>query len=128
VTLDTDTPVHDPLAGPVDIAAEPRPGGPLQRVLDVLLRVVARVRGLLSSDVPFYPRVLRLHHVHPNGWQRAALVEGMVVAGALAALADKATAWAPLILPVAAAVVVKFHDVLAGLLPPRREPPAGPAA
>ena len=74
-----------------------------------------------GSGEPYYPRLLGLKHVHPNGWQRAALVEGMVVIGALVALADKATAWAPLILPVAVAAVVKFHDVIAGLLPSPRD-------
>lgn len=81
-----------------------------------------RLRHLLASsdkNDPLYPRVLRLKHVHPAAWQRALLVEGMMLAGGLVALADKATSWSPLILPVAAAVVVKFHDVLAGLLPPR---------
>ena len=79
-----------------------------------------RLRKLLANDAkkePLYPRVLRLQHVHPNGWQRAILVEGMALAGGLAALADLATAWAPLVLPAAAAAVVKFHDVLAGILP-----------
>jgi len=78
-------------------------------------------RALASGDhaEPLYPRVLGLRHVHPNAWQRALLVEGMMVFGGLVALADKATSWAPLIMPVAAAAVVKFHDVLAGLLPPR---------
>jgi hypothetical protein len=83
-----------------------------------------RLRGALSSSggksTPFYPRVLRLRHVRPNGWQRALLVEGMLLLGTLVALADLATAWAPLILVVATAVVVKFNDVLAGLLPDRR--------
>ncbi len=77
---------------------------------------------------PLYPRLLRLKNVHPNGWQRAALVEGMALLGALAALADRATSWAPLILPVVAAGVVKFHDVLAGVLPevPSRRHPSPP--
>ncbi|HEX8004472.1 MAG TPA: hypothetical protein VF519_17425 [Mycobacteriales bacterium] len=81
-----------------------------------------RVRHLLASNDkadPLYPRLLRLRHVHPNGWQRALLVEGMVIAGALVALSDKATAWTPVFMPIAAAALVKFHDVLAGLLPPR---------
>lgn len=84
-----------------------------------------RLRKLLASGgekEPLYPRVLGLKHVHPNGWQRALLVEGMAVAGGLVALADRATAWAPLILPAGTAVVVKFHDVLAGLLPRREFP------
>jgi hypothetical protein len=91
-----------------------------------------RLRDALASSEsgsPLYPRLLRLRHIHPNGWQRAALVEGMAIVGGLAALADRATAWAPLILPVAAAAVVKFHDVLAGFLPRRASAaPAGPPA
>jgi hypothetical protein len=88
-----------------------------------------KFRHLLASDqsAPLYPRLLRLQHVQPKAWQRALLVEGMAVAGGLVALADKATSWAPVILPVAAAAVVKFHDVLAGVLPPRpvrRDDPA----
>ncbi len=91
---------------------------------DVQVSVGDRIRKLLSSGgekTPLYPRLLRLKHVHPNGWQRAALVEGMAVAGGLVALADLATAWAPVVLPFCAAVVVKVHDVLAGLLPGRDE-------
>jgi hypothetical protein len=79
-----------------------------------------RLRKVLTSKDnpdPLYPRLLRLRHVNPNGWQRAVLVEGTVLAGALVALADRATSWAPLILPVVTAGVVKFHDVVVGLLP-----------
>ncbi|HEU0129716.1 MAG TPA: hypothetical protein VFQ85_01830 [Mycobacteriales bacterium] len=89
-----------------------------------------RLRDALASgndSNPLYPRLLRLRHVHPNGWQRALLVEGMAILGALGALADRASAWAIVVLPVAAAGVVKFHDVLSGFLPQRArpEPPAG---
>jgi hypothetical protein len=70
----------------------------------------------VSSAQPLYPRLLRLRHVHPNGWQRALLVEGVMSVGALAALADWAPAWTPLAMLVAAAVVVKFHDLLTGVL------------
>lgn len=89
-----------------------------------------RLRKMLASGgekEPLYPRVLGLKHVHPNGWQRALLVEGMAVAGGLVALADRATAWAPLILPIGTAAVVKFHDVLAGLLPRREATSETPA-
>lgn len=111
---------EDPFAPPPDDEYVPEPvTGPVG--------VGDRLRKALASGEkadPLYPRMLRLRHVHPNAWQRALLVEGMMIAGALVALADKATSWAPLILPVAAAGVVKFHDVLAGLLPPR--PPRRP--
>jgi hypothetical protein len=65
---------------------------------------------------PLYPRLLRLRHVHPNAWQRALLGEGALAVAALLVLADLATAWTLLVLPLAVAVVVKAHDVLAGRL------------
>ena len=69
-----------------------------------------------NAKQPLYPQLLRLQHVHPNAWQRAVLGEGMVAAGALLAMADLASAWSLVVLPVAVAGVVKGHDLLAGLL------------
>ena len=65
---------------------------------------------------PLYPRLLRLQNVHPNAWQRALLGEGMAVVGVLLALADLASAWSIVVLPVAVAAVVKAHDLVSGLL------------
>ena len=65
---------------------------------------------------PLYPRLLRLRHVHPNGWQRAVLGEGALALAAVLVLADLASAWTLLVLPVGVALVVKAHDLLAGLL------------
>lgn len=65
---------------------------------------------------PLYPRLLRLRHVHPNAWQRAALGEGALALALVLVLADLASAWTLLVLPLGVAVVVKAHDVLAGLL------------
>jgi hypothetical protein len=87
---------------------------------------------------PLYPRLLRLRHVHPNAWQRALLGEGALAVAVLLVLADLATAWTLLVLPVAVALVVKAHDLLAGLLGaqavhaeisagPEREPALGGA-
>ena len=70
----------------------------------------------MSDRRPLYPRLLRLRHVKPNAWQRAALGEGALAVAAVLVLADLATAWTLLVLPVAVAVVVKLHDVTAGLL------------
>ena len=67
---------------------------------------------------PFYPQLLRLKNIHPNGWQRAFLGEGMALVGVLLAMADLASAWAIVALPVAMAVIVKGHDLLAGALRP----------
>jgi hypothetical protein len=69
-----------------------------------------------SHRKPLYPRLLRLRHVHPNAWQRAVLGEGALAIAVLLVLADLATAWTLLVLPVAVALVVKAHDVLAGRL------------
>jgi hypothetical protein len=74
---------------------------------------------------PLYPRLLHLQHIHPNAWQRAVLGEGALALAALLVLADLATAWTLLVLPVAVAVVVKAHDLLAGALESRRAAPPG---
>ena len=68
---------------------------------------------------PLYWRILRLHHLRPNGWQRAVLVEGVLALSVVLVLADVATAWTLLVLPIAASLLVKGHDLLAGLLRPR---------
>ena len=65
---------------------------------------------------PLYPRLLRLRHIAPNAWQRAALGEGAIGVGVLLAMADLASAWTIVALPVAVAAVVKAHDALQGLL------------
>src|SRR5436190_1737667 len=75
---------------------------------------------------PLYWRMLRLHHIRPNGWQRALLVEGIFAVAVTLVLADVASAWTLIALPVAAALVVKAHDVLAGMLPGRTLPAALP--
>lgn len=85
-----------------------------------------------SGKSPLYPRLLRLRNIYPVAWQRALLVEGMIGVGALLSLADLATAWTPVVLPVAVAGMVKFHDVLSGVLHPARNvdgaAPAGEGA
>lgn len=65
---------------------------------------------------PLYPRLLRLRHVRPNAWQRAALGEGALVVAVVLVLADLASAWTLLVLPLGVAAIVKAHDLLAGLL------------
>lgn len=67
---------------------------------------------------PLYPRLLRLKNVHPNAWQRAALGEGAFGVAALLCLADVASLWTLVALPVAVAAIVKAHDVVAGVLQP----------
>jgi uncharacterized membrane protein HdeD (DUF308 family) len=70
---------------------------------------------------PLYPTLLRLKHVHPNGWQRALLGEGMALLGVLLAMADLASAWSIVVLPLAVALIVKAHDLLAGYLKPGKK-------
>ena len=70
------------------------------------------------SKEPLYPRVLRLRHVHPTGWQRLLFWEGSFVVALLIVGADLASLWLVVVLPLAVAAVVKAHDVLAGLLHP----------
>jgi hypothetical protein len=65
---------------------------------------------------PLYPRLLHLRNIHPNAWQRAVLGEGAIAIAVLLVLADLATAWTLLVLPLAVAAVVKAHDLLAGAL------------
>ena len=71
---------------------------------------------------PLYPRLLRLQHIHPNAWQRAMLGEGMAGLGVLLSLADLASAWSIVVLPVATGVVVKAHDLVTGLLDSEKAP------
>jgi hypothetical protein len=79
-----------------------------------------RRAGLAARAHPLYWRMLRLRHVRPNGWQRAILVEGVTAVAVTLVLADVASAWTLVVLPVAAALVVKGHDLVAGWLPHRR--------
>ena len=72
--------------------------------------------------LPLYWRMLRLRHIRPNGWQRALLVEGVLTTAVILALADVASAWTLLALPLASIVIVKGHDLLVGWLPTAKPP------
>lgn len=76
------------------------------------------------SRTPLFVRLLRLRHLRLTGLQRSALADGPLLLAVLLALADLASAWVLVALPVGVAVLVKAHDVLAGLL---REPGPAPA-
>lgn len=98
---------------------EPAPAGRTRARADELVppaEPVVEDAPPTKAKTPLYPRLLRLRHVHPNAWQRAALGEGAVGVGVLLSMADLATAWSIVALPVAVAVVVKAHDALQGLL------------
>ena len=72
--------------------------------------------SISDAKPPLYWRLLRLRSIEPNGWQRAILVEGVGAVAVVLVLADVASAWTLLALALAAAAVVKGHDVLAGML------------
>ena len=67
-----------------------------------------------------YWRLLRLRHVRPNGWMRALFVEGSVGLAVVLVLAEKASIWAVVALPVLVAVLVKANDLIAGALHQKR--------
>jgi hypothetical protein len=108
-------------------AAEPQlTGGSATepRVMDAAATGRAAGQPVATSPAakhPLYPRLLRLRHVHPNAWQRALLGEGAVGLAGLLVLADLATAWILVVLPLSVAVVVKAHDLLAARL--EQQPP-----
>jgi hypothetical protein len=79
--------------------------------------VGATVKPGGSTPDPLYWRLLRLTAVRPNGWQRAVLVEGITAIAVILTLADVASAWTLLVLPLAAALIVKAHDYLAQSMP-----------
>jgi hypothetical protein len=69
-----------------------------------------------ADKPPLYWRLLRLQVVRPNGWQRVLLVEGVLLVSLVLVLADAASAWTLLVLPLVSALVVKMHDVVARML------------
>ena len=70
------------------------------------------------SQIPLYCRLLRLQHLRPNSWQRALFADAPLAVAAILVLADVASAWTLLALPLAVTAVVKAHDALTGLLHP----------
>jgi hypothetical protein len=77
------------------------------------------------SARPLYARVLRLRHLRLATWQRIVFEEGTVAVGIVLALAEVASALVILVLPVVVAAMVKFNDVLVGLLTDSSEPERG---
>lgn len=70
----------------------------------------------MSAARPLYARLLHLQHVRPTALQRALLGEGALFVAVLLTLADLASAWLLLVLPLSVAGVVKAHDLVAGQL------------
>ena len=103
------------------------PGVPAPAPLldDVPPQEEAAARGKRPKR-PLYIRLLHLRHIAPNAWQRAVLGEGSLGLAVVLVLADLATAWTLLVLPLAVAVLVKAHDLLARLLGRPVVPPPAP--
>ena len=80
------------------------------------MTVVTAPTGSSGAKPPLYWRLLRLRNIRPNGWQRAVFVEGVLALSLVLVLADVASAWTLLVLPLCSAAAVKAHDVLVGLL------------
>lgn len=59
-----------------------------------------------------YGRVLRLRRTVLPWWLRAVYVEGAVLVGFVLYLADAASAWVILVLPLAVAASVKLYDAV----------------
>ncbi len=70
----------------------------------------------MSAPTPLYVRLLHLQHVHPTPVQRVLLGDGSLFLAAMLTLADLASAWVLVVLPLTVAAVVKAHDVTAGQL------------
>jgi len=98
--------VAPPPAGPVEPAPAHRP----DPATDVAATSEPRERA------PMYWRLLRLRHIQPNGWLRALFVEGSVGLAVVLVLAEKASIWTIIALPIVVAVLVKANDVVAGAL------------
>lgn len=71
---------------------------------------------------PLFSRLLRLRHLRLRRWQTAIFVDATIVVAVLLVLAELATAWTLLVLPLAVALVVKLNDVVAGYLAGPRTP------
>ncbi len=72
-----------------------------------------------------YWRLLRLRYIRPNGLLRALFIEGSVGLGVVLVLAEAASIWTIIVLPVVVAVLVKLNDVVAGALRRSNSPEAG---
>ncbi len=94
-------------------------GAPLEETLPAVVDVVSPAPNAevpRAGGRPLLVRLLRLQHLRPAGWQRFLLGDVPVVLAVLLVLADVASAWLLLALPLSVAAMVKLHDVVAGTL------------
>jgi hypothetical protein len=94
-------PTPEPLPPDIEERFEPAPAVP--KVWD-------------GRPAPLYWRVLRLRHIRPNGWLRAMFFEGSVAVAVVLVLAEAASVWTIVVLPIVVALIVKANDVLVGNL------------
>ncbi|GGN86830.1 hypothetical protein GCM10010112_68840 [Actinoplanes lobatus] len=78
-----------------------------------------RSRRADEANRPLYARALRLRRLAPSGLLCFVFLEGAVVLGILLALAELVSWWGVLVLPVTVALMVKFNDLVAGVITPR---------
>lgn len=78
-------------------------------------------RAPASPRAPRYARVLRLGTIRPGGLLCFLFFEGMIILGALLALAEFTSWWVVPVLPVTVALMVKFNDLVAVSPPPARD-------
>lgn len=79
-----------------------------------------RSRRADEANRPLYARALRLRRLAPSGLLCFVFLEGAVVLGILLALAELVSWWGVLVLPVTVALMVKFNDLVAGVITPRQ--------
>lgn len=73
-------------------------------------------RAAAAERRPMYARALGLRHLELSGLACFVLFEGALTLGTLLALAELASWWTVIALPVAVAVMVKLNDTVAGSL------------
>ena len=78
------------------------------------LRVGHPVRVRDLSNQPFYARLLRLRSIHPRGVLCGLFFEGSLLVAGFVALAELASWWSLLVLPLTVAALVKTDDLVTG--------------
>lgn len=63
-----------------------------------------------------YARLLRLRHTNLDGYLSLVLFEGSVAVALFLAYAELMSFWGAVAVPIAVAVMVKYHDVITGVL------------
>ncbi|MGH3745223.1 MAG: hypothetical protein ACRDTP_10220, partial [Mycobacteriales bacterium] len=96
-----------------------RPRGPAAADVRVPAWLLPYLPGVGEETVgdTWYVRLLRLRSVHPGFWTETLYVYGSALVGVVLYLADLATAWTILVLPLAVAATVKVYDTVVSARP-----------